>query len=168
MSKTTDIGFSNGIVSGETAWEPTTHQLDWANEFAIESEVPGKVIYTDLTAPIDRPSRVTIAQRTRANVYQGTSIDPAMYLPSKRGLDTLVEVSGIAEVTDSELADYLKQFPYRAALTVTVPQTSLLSSSQMGGLVLRLIQSICTDNPSVADGWDDGLTLLLRGVLKRA
>lgn len=168
MARVLDLGPNNTPVTGDTPFALSVDSLDWEGEFSLISEVPGKVVYGDRTAPVDRPANITIAQRSRANVYAGTSIDPSMYLPTKRGLDTLVEITQVLEVTDDQDTTYLKQVPVRLALTMTTPITSAVDDSTLYALVFRLIQAVTQPNLDVEAGFNAGLDGLLRGILRKS
>lgn len=136
------------------------------SNFAVVEESVGKVIYTDLTAPTDRPSLITRASRPRANVYAGTSIDPTVFAPTKKGQDIMVEVREVWSVGDPDDTSYRVDLPVRAAISLTLPNHELVTGDQTYSLVKRALAMMLKEaSTEIVDTTD--IDSLLRGVLKR-
>jgi hypothetical protein len=126
---------------------------------------PGKVVYTDVTSPQDQPSTLRIAQQSRANIYAGTSIDPAAFLATKRGTDTIIEVRQVWMESDSEDSTYLRFAPVRAALTLSLPDSAIVTPDRVADLVQTVIAALFAQGD---DTHTDGIAALLHGVVKKA
>lgn len=165
MATVVDYGPDGSGIVGVTAVTHPVQVLNFVADFATIEDVPGQVTITDITAPADRPSKIRIAQRERTNVYAGTSIDSGVFLPNKRGTDTLVEVTEVWEGTDTVLTDVLYHFPVRCAVSFTVPATEYVTSTEVSALIARTLAAALKVQD--ADGTADlsGLEALLHGSL---
>jgi hypothetical protein len=165
---------SYGPISGTAIGSVVPYDLtitpnDFDADLSVVEEGPGKVIYTDTKAYVDRPETVRIAQQSRPNVYSGTTIDPASALSYKRGTDTIVELKGVGAIVDGSDADYVKYFPYRLAVTMTLPTHVLVDSTFVITQLQRLLSYFCASNSTDVEGsFAAGIDGLLRGVVKKA
>lgn len=166
MAKTTSFG-PNGSPVGDpviTAITFPVAPINFLSDFREVEDGPGKVVYTDVTAPQDQPSTVRIAQTVRPNVYAGSSIDSSVYLPNKKGTDTIIELREIWSVVDSTDASFLLQFPIRMALTMSLPDSAYVTADSVERLVARLVACLAAQG---MDTPDSGIQALLHGVVKK-
>lgn len=161
MSKVLTHGPTNTDVPAITTCTFVVTPLHFEADFRLIDSGPGKSVYTDITAPTDQPSTIRIAQTSRANVYAGTSIDPSVYLPSRRGTDTILECREIWVETDSTDTTYRKEIPVRCAITMTLPDTSAFADEDVEALVARTVALLFAQGEDTADG---GINAILRGV----
>lgn len=142
-------------------FDKNNYSADWN---LVEDSV-GKVVYSNNKAPLDQPMTLRVAQQSRSNVYAGSSIDVAMYASNKTGTDTIFEVKGVGEITDSADASYRKLVPWRAALTFTTPNIAEMNEQDMYFMAELVLASLYVQG---SDGTEDtGLEALLRGALYR-
>jgi len=143
--------------------DTTIVALNFDSDLMIEDEGPGKVIYTDITSPSDRPSTLRIAQTVRPNVYAGSGVPETLSLASKKGLDTVIEVKEVWEfVDDDSFATY--NFPVRCAITLNVPMSQYVTTAAVQDLLTRTIAGIAAPKEdTIGTGLD---RLLHRVVLK--
>lgn len=165
MTKSVSLGPNPTAVGGVASVGFAPAPINFSTDMKKIETGPGKVIYTDVTAPSDRRYTLRIAQQSRPNIYAGTTIDPSVFLSSKRGTDTVVEIKGILEVTDSVDTTFLQQAPYRLALTMTLPESQFISATEMKAMLDRLVAALATqgDDEILA-----GLTNLAHGVVEKA
>jgi hypothetical protein len=138
--------------------------LNYDLDFREIESGTGFKVYTDITSPVDQPATIRIAHKERANVYAGTSIDPSVYLPTRRGVDTIIEVREVWTESDSEDSSYLRQVPVRAAITLTLPAYGNVSTEDVEHLLSRLVVSLFEQSE---DSIDTGLEALLHGVVDK-
>lgn len=163
MSTTVAYGPNGTVVGGLADVVLTFDPLNFVADFRIVEEGVGKAVYTDITAPQDRPSTLRIAQSVRPNVYAGTGISDSAMLPSRKGTDTVVEIKEVWEATDS-VSGAITHLPVRLAITANLPQSSLVTADAVERLITRALASLY----SQADGdMSAGLNTLLRGVVKK-
>lgn len=135
---------------------------DWR---AIE-EAPGKVVYTNIQAPIDQPCTLRIAQVARPNVYSGTGIEPSAQCATKRGCDTVVELKMVWKLTDSGDPTFVQYLPVRVALTMNLPvNSSITADNVLADAILPLLGGIASSATDM--GLQPGLTELLHGVVEK-
>lgn len=165
MTKTVSTGTSSTAQAGITPLTFPVSPLNYDADFGVLEEGPGKIVYTDVTAPQDQPSTLRIATRDIANVYAGTSIDPSVFLPSRKGTDTIVEVREVASVVDSTDATFLQQFPSRFALTMSLPDTAYVTDDFVLAGVARVVAALFAQGDQTAA---TGIADLLRRVARRS
>lgn len=166
MTKSLSHGPEGSSVAGVTALALPIAILNY-DDFKIIESGPGISKYTDITSPTDQPSTLRIAQRVRPNVYAGTSIDPTVFLASKSGTDTVVELQEVWTVSDSEDTSYRQDFPVRIGLSFTTPNSALVTADEVRYLVGRVIAAMF-DQQSNNTLDNTGLTALLHGVTTRS
>lgn len=165
MARTVSTGTNGTAQAGITPLTFAMNPVNFTADFKIIEDGPGKVIYTDLTAPLDQPSTIRIAQQNKANVYAGTSIDPSVYAASKSGTDTIVELREVWRETDSVDTTYQVDLPMRGALTLSIPNASQISAAMVETFAKRLVAAALyaqgVQTPST------GINALLHGVVKK-
>lgn len=134
------------------------------SDMLVLEEGPGKTVYTDLTSPADRPSTTRFTVSSKANIYAGSSIDSSVWLPSKKGTEIYVELRQVWAVTDSVDLTYHKEFPVRAALALSVPETGVIEAADVWDLALAAFISLYANRDN--DG-DAGINALLHGVTEK-
>lgn len=162
MTKSLVFGPNGTPVGGVSEVAITVAPLNYAADFRRVEEGASKIVYTDVTAPQDQPSTIRIAQQSRPNVYAGTTIDPSVFLPNKRGTDTIIEVREVWSEVDSADTSYLRMFPVRAALTLTVPDASQVTVAAVQRVVQRLFAALAEQGEA---NTDSGIAALLHGVV---
>lgn len=157
-----DYGPNGTPVGGLASVTETFSPLNFDADFVELEDGAGKVVYTDVTAPTDRPSTLRIAQTVRPNIYAGTGISDLSMLPSRKGVDTVVEIKETWQNTDA--AGVVTLLPVRCAITMNLPQSSVVTADA----VERLIQRVVAACYKQADGdMTAGLNALLHNVVKK-
>lgn len=164
MAKTMAFGPNGTSVDGLASITLTSDPLNFDADFRIIDEGPGKVVMTDVTSPLDQPATLRVAQQSKPNVYAGSSIDPSAYIANKRGTDTIVEVREVWSITDDTDPTFLQLVPVRAAISLTLPSTNLVTADAVEQLVMRTVMSLYTQGAATMDA---GLGNLLHGVVKK-
>lgn len=164
MTKSTSYGPNGTPVEGLASVTFTVAPLNYDADFAELESGPGKVVYTDISSPQDQPSTLRIAQSSRPNIYAGTSIDPSVFLPSRKGVDTIVEVREVWSQTDSDDSTYLKQAPVRAALTLTLPENGIVTADAVARLVQRVVAALYLQGEAT---YANGIDAINHGALKK-
>lgn len=162
MTKILTLGPNGTDVPTIGTIDLAVEPLNFASDFALVEDAPGKVVYADLTAPLDQPWTLRKQQSTRANIYQGTSIDPSAYASTKRGVDTVIEIRGTIKVVD-DVSGKEELLPVRWALTSTMPVHAAVDKTVALALAKRLLASVALNGE---DGIQEGLGNLQRGALK--
>lgn len=141
MTKLLSAGPYGTLVPNVPGYVVGLSALDLANFQVVESS-PGVVKYTNIAAPMDRPSTLKRAHRVRKNVYAGTSIDPMAFLPNKQGSDIMVEVQEVWSITDESDASFRQDFPVRCAISITVPNNELVTGQEVKDLLGRTLAGL--------------------------
>jgi hypothetical protein len=128
----------------------------------VKSNKDGKeIVMTNITSPIDRPENIRLAFTDVVNIYNGTSIEPSVAAPTKRGVSVLAQVTDIASVTDSTDADFRVDLPLSAHLVLKVPASEYVTPAMVQALIGRLLSSLY-DTGSTSE---NRLAAILRGAL---
>lgn len=164
MAQLLKYGPTSTAVGGLASITFPISPLNFVADFSAVEEGPGKVVYTDVTAPIDRPSTLRIARVVRPNIYAGTGISDAAMLPSRKGTDTVVEIKEVWELSDSLDPMFLKHLPVRAAITLNLPQSSVVTADAVERLIGRAVAAVFAQ----ADGdMTIGINALLHDVVRK-
>lgn len=164
MTLSIEHGPNDTAVGGLATVSLTVPPHNYDTDFRQTVSGPGLVVYTDVTSPTDQPSMLRIAQSERPNIYAGTSIDPSVFLPTKKGTDTIIEVREIWKEVDSTDLAFVRMFPVRAALTLTVPNYGSISDEDVEALVGRVVAALFDQGAATTD---TGITALLHGVVDK-
>jgi len=163
MTKSIVTGPTDTAFSGSTTLAVPIPGLNWTADFRMLPSSPGEVVATNVTTPVDQPETVRFSQRAKANIYQGTNIDPTAYLPVKNGTSTLLELRQTLVETDSGDASYRKLIPVRAAITLDIPSYGNVTAAMVLSLVQRAV-ALAFEKGVVTS---TGLSAIQRGVLKK-
>lgn len=164
MAKVLATGPSGTPIGGLAAVTYVIPPLNYTADFRSLEEGPGRIVMTDITSPTDQPSTLRIAQTSKANVYAGTTIDASAFLANRRGTDTIVEVKEVWSISDAEDPSFLQLMPVRAAITLSLPTSNLITDELVSGLVGRAIAALFAQGDATNA---DGITALLHGVVGR-
>lgn len=164
MAKTIATGCTDTAFSGSTTLTVPIPGLNYPVDYRVLSNVPGEVVLTNVTAPVDQPEIARFAQRAKSNVYLGTDIDPSAYLPVRNGTSTLVELRQTLVETDSTDATYRKLIPMRVAVTIDLPSYGNITDAIVLALAERGIALLF--EKGVVDA--TGFKAFQRGILKKA
>lgn len=164
VSKTLSHGPSGTAIGGLATVTCAPVPINYEADMLVIEEGVGKVVYTDVTSPADRPSTLRIAQTSKPNIYTGTSIDPSVFLASKRGTDTYIEAREVWSVIDTEDSTFLQEFPVRCSLALALPDTAYVSDEDIEALVGRVIAALYAQGEATPD---TGINALLHGVVKK-
>jgi len=161
MTKSVNYGPNGTDVPAIGTIDLVVEPINFTADFLPLSLEAGASIYTDSTAPVDRPSTLRFATRDVANVYAQTSIDPSVYLPSRKGRDIVVQVQEVIAITDSVDTDLLYHVPIKGTLTLNMPLDEAITAAVPVHVVHRLLAAIARQGE---DGISVGMAALLRGV----
>lgn len=165
MTKSVSYGHNGTAVGGVSALTFAIPPLNYSADFRKVEDGPGKLIMTDLTSPQDQPFTLRIAQSSKANVYAGSSLDPSVFLPNKRGTDTIIEVRAVGAEVDSTDSTYLKMFPVRVAITLSLPDAVQITPAGVSSLIGHAVAGLYGQGDATNT---EGIAALLRGVVDRA
>lgn len=161
MSKVINYGFVDTPIAGVTELKFTRGLINFGTDFRVSTNNPDELHVVNLTTPIDRPETFRFAHSSVADVYKGTSIDPSVYAPSRRGISILVQNTEIFSVTDTTDADYRVDLPISAHLVLKIPANENITAAIVEMVVGRMISGLY----DTGDGSTTRLQSLLRGSL---
>lgn len=142
MAKIVNVGYTDTPISGVTSLNFARGLVNYGANFRKKSDVPGEVILTNLTSPIDRPERFRVSSSDVANVYAGTDIDASVYAPSKKGVSILCQLTEVVSVTDDTDASFRVDLPISAHLVLKVPSSEFLTSAMIQTFIGRLVSGL--------------------------
>lgn len=164
MSVTLNRGPNGTAVGGLATITKTFAPLNFDADFRITEEGPSKAVMVDVTAPVDRPATLRIAQTVRPNVYSGTGLGENVMLPSRKGLDTIIEAREVWSAQDTLYPDQTFFLPFRVAITINAPMSAYVTADAVEAGIERCLAGI------YAQGDGDmtaGLNAILHGIAKK-
>lgn len=164
MAKTLAYGPNSTPVEGLATLTNAIAPVNFAADFRVIEDVPGKLVMADITSSLDQPSTLRIAQQSKANIYAGTTIDPSAFLANRRGTETIVDMRETWAITDSGDPAFLQLAPARAAIMLSLPTSSLITADAVMRLVNRAVASLFAQGDATPA---DGVNALLHGVVSR-
>lgn len=164
MTKTIVYGPTGTAVEGVAAVTFAVPPLNFDEDFSLIDEGKGSIVFTDITSPTDQPSTLRIAQRPVANVYSRSSIDPSLYLATKRGTDMIIEVLETHMEHDSVDSSLDKAWPARFALTMSTPDAAQVDAASIKRGVARLVAALAAMGDATLDA---GIDKLRHGVVRK-
>lgn len=142
MAKVVNKGYTDTAISGNPTLTFTRGALNFGADFRQKSVTANEVILANITSPVDRTEQIRYAYSSIANVYAGTSIEPSLAAPTKRGVSMLVQVTDTISVTDSVDPNYRIDLPVSYHLVVKVPANENLTAALILEGVGRLVSSL--------------------------
>lgn len=143
MTKSVNNGYVDTPVTGVPSLTFPRAVLNFQKDFRVKANNPGKeVILTNITSPVDRPENIRIGYTNIANIYSGTSVEPSVFAPTRKGVSILSQVTDILSVTDNTNADYRIDLPVSAHLVLKVPASEFITADVVQTLVGRLLSSL--------------------------
>lgn len=152
MAKVVTKCYTDTPVSGVSSLTFPRAVLNFKADFRVKSSQPNEIVLANITSPVDRPEQMRVAFSNIANVYSGTSIEPSVAAPTKRGISVLCQVTDIISVTDDADPDYRIDLPVSYHLVIKIPANENLTSTLIQEGVGRMISGL----------FDTGSTALTR------
>lgn len=161
MAKTLSVNYTDTAIPGVTSLNFARGLVNYG-DFKVKSDQPNEVVLTNLTSPVVYPERFRISVSDVGNVYTGSSIEPSLFAPTKRGTSLLVQLTEIWKVTDSADPSLEQALPVSAHIVIKVPNHELVTPAAVQTLLGRLISGLYETGTTDTTR----LTALLRGSLK--
>lgn len=164
MTKSIATGYTDTAISGNPAMTVTVGKLNFATDHRVVSEVPGEIVTSNVTCPIDQPETFRFSQKEIANVYAQTNIDPSARLPITNGKATLLELREVWVETDSTDATYRKLIPVKVGIQFTIPAYGSITADMAMVAILRAAGLIFETGTVTSAGVNN----INHGVLRKA
>lgn len=142
MAKVVNKGYTDTPVSGVTSLTFPRAILNFGADFRVKSNQPGEAVLANITSPVDRPETLRIAYSNIANVYAGTSIEPSLIAPTKRGVSVLAQVTDIISVTDDADPDYRIDLPVSYHVVIKIPANENLTPALIQEGLGRMVSAL--------------------------
>lgn len=152
MAKVINKGYTDTPVEGVTSLTFPRAVLNFKADFRVKANQPNEVVLANITSPVDRTEQIRVAFSNITNVYSGTSIEPSLAAPTKRGISVLCQVTDIISVTDDTDPDYRIDLPVSYHLVIKIPANENLTTALIQEGLGRMISGV----------FDTGSTTLTR------
>lgn len=162
MTKQISVNYTDTAIPNVTSLALERGKVNFGADFKVKSDEPGEAIVTNLTSPLVYPERFRFSVSDVSNVYAGSSIEPSLYAPTKRGTSLLVQLTEIWKITDSVDSSLEMALPVSAHIVIKVPNNDLVSPALVEGLVGRLISGLYETGSEQTTR----ISAMLRGSLK--
>lgn len=162
MAKTIQKCYTDTSVEGVTALTFPRAVLNFGADYRLKSQTgTSEIILTNITSPTDRPEEIRIGYTPVSNIYQGTSIEPSVAAPTKKGASILAKVTNVITVTDASAPDYRVDLPLSCHLVIKVPNSEFVTSEVVQEALGRLMSSLFDTGSTTTSRLDS----ILRGSL---
>lgn len=143
ISKT--YGTDKGATHSATKLKVEIPQFKYAEDFAVTENTAKSVVLTNAAVDVDDQETIRFAIQDISNIYAGSSIDPVMYAPSKKGKSVVVSINdtltvknikGTQETPGDTESEY--KYPVSAHFVVKFPSTANLEAADLVTLINRM------------------------------
>lgn len=143
MTMIKTYGFVDTPIEGVPSLTFPRAVLNYGADFRVKSDNAGReLVLTNITSPVDRPEKIRMAYSEIANVFNGSGVEPTIYVPSKRGISLLSQVTNSITVTSDTDPSYLATYPVSAHLVLKAPMTEYITASDIEKILGRLISTL--------------------------
>jgi hypothetical protein len=142
MAKVVNKGYTDTPVEGVSSLTFPRAVLNFKADFRVKSNQPNEMVLTNITSPVDRAEQIRVAYSNIANIYSGTSIEPSLCAPTKRGVSLLCQVTDIISVTDNTDPDYRIDLPVSYHLVIKIPANENLTTTLIQEGLGRMVSGI--------------------------
>lgn len=143
-----------------TAHTISCDSIDYSTFAEIDTKSANEVHLVDTTQGMETPMQIRYSISDVANIYSGTSIDPSVYAPIRRGKSLLAQMTLTAKVTDNADPSYMVLLPISMHCVIKVPQSDYLTTDHIENILKHLIDTLYDSTGTFKVG------SLLRGALK--
>lgn len=151
MAKTTTFGYTDTADGGATTKSLTRCNLNYSADFVAQDKSDKRFVGANKTSPIDQLETIRVQATDIPDVYKGTTIDPAVYAPSRKGLSLVCQVNDILRVTDTVDASFMADLPISCHIVMKVPSSSFITAAQVETVLTRAISLFYNSNSVLTD-----------------
>lgn len=164
MSKSISLNHTDSGVSGVTTLTHDRAILNFGADYRIKVQEAAKntsqVVLTNMTSPIDKPETFKVAATEIKDIYKGTSIDVALYSPTRKGVSVLCALNDVYTVTDSVTTESY-DLPISGHFVLKVPADANITPAMVDAFLGRLISGLYESGSATTAR----LSAILRGSL---
>lgn len=142
MAKIVNKGYTDTPVEGVSSLTFPRAVLNYKADFRVKGNQPNEVVLSNITSPVDRPEQIRVAFSNIANVYSGTTIEPSLAAPTKRGISVLCQVTDVMSVTDDTDPDYRIDLPVSYHVVIKIPANENLTTALIQEGLGRMISGL--------------------------
>lgn len=159
MSYSLNKGYTDTITTTKNVAIP---DLDYAVDFRVSTDVPGEVILTNVTSPLDRGETIRFALTNVKDIYTNSGVDPAYQAASHQGVSLVCQVIDTWRYADAAAPTAQAiDLPISAHLVIKAPKTSFLAASDYLSIAQRMFSLLFGTGVVTSDR----LMMLLKGAL---
>lgn len=159
MSYSLNKGYTDAITTPKAVSVP---DLSYSTDFRVSTDVPGEVIMTNITSPLDRNETVRFAITNIKDIYTNSGVDVSYMAPSHQGISLVTQVTDTWRYEDvANPTNPVIDLPISAHLVIKAPKTSYLGANDYLSIAQRAF-SLLFDTGSVTSA---RLMTLLKGAL---
>lgn len=159
MAYSLNKGYTDSITTPKTVSIP---DLKYSTDFKVSTDVPGEVIMTNVTSPLDRNETIRFALTNVKDIYSNTGVDPSCMAASHQGISLVAQVSDVWRYADAAVPTAaVVDLPISAHLVIKAPKSSFLAADDYLAIAQRAFALLFATG-SVTSG---RLMSLLKGAL---
>lgn len=140
MAKTVSVNYTD--TAGGATHGITIPSVNFGADFRIQKQSTNDIILANMTSPLGCPEKIRFAASEVADVYSGTSVDRALYAPSRKGISFLCQLTDTFTVSDSTDPTYEVALPMEAHLVCKVPSNSNITAQMVVTTLSRLVATL--------------------------
>lgn len=145
MAKVFALNYTDTAIDGVTALAFAERGLiNFGANFRKKNGSNGNsdLLLTNISSPYGCAERFRYSFSEVANIYNGSSVEPSYYAPTKKGASLLVQLNEVWTETDDADPTYRIDLPVQAHIVLKIPQNSLITAARVQALVGRLLSGL--------------------------
>jgi len=142
MSRVLNVNHTDSTVSGVSSLSLPISVLNYAADWGVKDGTQNDLILVNNTSPVDRMERIRYSVSDISNIYNGSNIDPNLFMDTKRGVSLLAQLNGVYTITDSVNTSYERVAPIQAHLVLKLPVDAVITPNTLLSLVGRLCSTL--------------------------
>jgi hypothetical protein len=135
MAYSLNKGYTDSITTPKTVSVP---DLKYTTDFKVSTDVPGELIMTNVTSPLDRNETIRFAVSNVKDIYAGSGVDSSCMAASHQGISLVAQVADVWRYADSAVPTApVVDLPISAHLVIKAPKSSYLSADDYLAIAQR-------------------------------
>jgi len=145
MAKVFSLGYTDTAIDGVTSLDFPRGLVNFGADWAIKGNGNGQELVlvhntgSDLSVP---PEKIRYSVSPVANIFAGTGVEATAYVPNRKGVSVLVQLTQVWIVTDDADPTYRVELPISCHLVLKVPLSEYVTGARLEAVVGRLVSGL--------------------------
>lgn len=164
MAKVFSLGYTDTVIDGVTVLAFPRGLVNYGADWSVKNNGNGSEVTlihstgSDLSVP---PEKIRYSYAPIANIFAGTGVEPTSFVPNRKGVSLLAQITQVWVITDDADPTYRVELPVSAHLVLKVPLSEYVTAARIEALNGRLMSGLYETGSLTTERFDK----LIRGSL---